>query len=116
MSQIILKYGEWQPVCLCSTCGVIVSREEKYGSPPCCKSCGATSKHVLRVVQTTRRFCYTFIPKKWKFWQSPKGYWEWSGKCVNGANIDSMYLTQHNRILSNHTTVVAAAGIASGLF
>ena len=120
MTEVVLKYHKWQTVELCKSCGVIVLDKYGFGSPPCCDNCGAVDKHVLDVYITTRRFCTTYNPPWYKPWGKEKGYWEWSGKVLDDSYTGSPSSIPTNfmvgRRLSNTPTVIAAAGVASGLF
>jgi len=110
----VIKYGEWHSIELCKSCGIIVHDKYQLGKVPCCNNCGATSNYVLDVYSTTRRYCYTYIPPWYKFWERKKGYYEWSGKHADGGSVPSGLMS--GRRISNQTITIAAAGLASGLF
>lgn len=110
----VIKYGKWESVDLCKSCGVIVYDKYQIGNVPCCKNCGAVSQYVLDVYSTTRRYCYTHIAPWFKFWEKTNGHYEWSGKHTDNCAIPAPIMA--GRRLSNQTFAIAAAGIASGLF
>ena len=73
----IIKYGHWQPTLLCKYCGADVSLVDI--DMHICPNCDYEAKETESIASIGfKRFCYTWNPKWWKFWETPHGHWQYS--------------------------------------
>ncbi len=116
----VIKRLDWERADLCAECGVYLSENALYTHwDSLCPNCGAIDNLGCPHVTTSRRFCVTYEPNLFARVfkrRDTEGFYEWSGKSTDGSQLGAVYFGKHKRILASNSTLIAATGIASGLF